>query len=180
MKTFNFLLALLLLSPIGNAIAEHDTKTLNHKVEADGTTVTTEKSHNESFDSDGSRSVEEKERTAVDPKGMLNKKTAETVTEREVGPNGDYTESVTTKHADGTKDKYVAERETSKHILDNGKTTTTTVSRSVDPAGLGNKSESLVKEEIVTNPDGSKKKTFTKKSDGGTVSKETEETTVTH
>ena len=162
-----------LLSPVTAVIAE-DSNAKTETTDSAGTTVNTEHSHSESTGWMGSKKSETDEKVAVDPKGLMNKKTTEGHEEHVAKKNGDYSDSAEVKHADGTVEMDSGEKTTSNHWTDKGKTTTTTREHTVDPKGLMNKQHVQVQEKVVDNGDGTKSKTVTKKVNGDTVSEHTE------
>jgi len=112
------------------------------------------------------------QKTVVDPKGMLNEKSAIVHTKREKKANGDFTNTNTIKKGDGTEVKESIDKSTEGHWTDKGKTTTTTHSKSVDPIGLGNKKTEEVEKKVITNSKGIEEINVTKKIDGETVLEE--------
>lgn len=172
MNIQKFALGLLMLAPTGYVFADNNAESSTKVVDGAGTAVTTGTSRSDTVLGSGVRKTSEEVKTTVDPRGMMNKTTAKTQVERTVEPDGDYSESKTIKHADGTEEKISEERSTAKHLLNSGKTTTTTQTRSTDPAGLGNKVTVEVEESIERNPDGTVKKTVSKNVNGETVAEE--------
>lgn len=164
--------AFMLISTCSIAMAEGSTEVKKSTTDSAGTTVTTENSRHEAVNSDGSDKVTEEAKTVVDPKGMMNEKSAIVQTEREKKENGDFTNSNTIKKADGTEVKESLDKSTASHWTDKGKTTTTTHSKSVDPIGLGNKRTEEVEKKVITNSKGVEEINVTKKIDGETVFEE--------
>jgi hypothetical protein len=154
MKSSILIASVVLLN--GSFVAFADDRSQSHTktTNATGTTVTTDRSDEVTIDSDGARRVAE-EKTVVDPKGILNKTTAESRTEKEVMNNGDYDTTTTRKRADGTHEEVTRSKATSDHWLDKGKTTTTTTTTVVDPKGLNNKQVIEETEKVVTDGKGS-------------------------
>ena len=140
--------------------------------ESDGTTVTREVSHTDSVGTDGVSKSSDDATTIVNPSGTMNEKSAKSHNDRTDKPNGDYAETNTIRHANGTEEKESVEKSTAKHWTDKGKTTTTTRSHSVDPKGMYNKTKSETKVQVDTDPNGSEKKTVTKTVNGETVSED--------
>ena len=166
MKSLTLLLPLLLSTVPALSLADAGSSTKSIETDSAGTTTTTNTSNRNTDEGSGGQKIVEEETTVVDPKGMLNKTSATSHSERDSSANGDYSDTKTTKHADGTKDVNTKSRETTNHWLNKGKTTTTTVGRSVDPKGLGNKEKSEIEEKVETNSDGSEKTTVTKTENG--------------
>lgn len=175
MKTLSLLTAGLLLLPVGAAIADTGTASKTETTDAQGTTVTTEQSNVVKKGWTGATKEEAKVTTEVDPKGLGNSVKTEVERERVVKDAGNFKDSLKVEHANGTVEEETVKKKTAGHLLNDGTTTTTTRSKMVDPKGLGNKRTSEVKEKTETNPDGSFKKSVTKKVNGDTVS-ETEVT----
>jgi hypothetical protein len=173
MKSLNLLLPAILLVPLSFALADDNANSHTSTTDANGTTVTTDSSHKDSVGLTGTKKSVTDKSTVVDPKGLMNKKTAKLHSETKVKPNGDYAESNTLKDENGTEEVETAQKKTSKHWTDNGQTTTVTKTHSVDPEGLGNKEKKVITKKVDTNPDGTKKVTVTKKVNGDTVSDET-------
>lgn len=172
MRTLSILLSILLVSPAAIAIADDDSDTHTNTTDSAGTTVTTDTSHKHSVGVREAKESTEDETTVIDPKGLMNKETTTKHFERKVKPNGDFSESTAIDHADGTKEVVKAETSTDSHWTNKGTTTTTTHSKSLDPAGLGNKKTEVVDEIVETNPGRPEKRTITKKIDGTIVSDE--------
>jgi len=139
---------------------------------AEGTAEVKKSTTEDSAKSDGTVKVTEEAKTVVDPKGMLNEKSAIVHTEREKKANGDFTNTNTIKKGDGTEIKESIDKSTEGHWTDKGKTTTTTHSKSVDPKGLGNKKIEEVEKKVITNSKGIEEINVTKKIDGETVFEE--------
>ena len=166
------LLLVLALAPAGLVHAE-DTHTRHVETDAAGTTVKTETSHDKTVGWTGTKKSTSEVETVVDPKGLGNKLVARSQVETKVKPSGDFSESKTIEHADGTKEHATTAKETSNNWLDKGKTTTTTQTHTVDPKGLGNKHEIEVTETVEFNADGTKKSTVSKTVDGDKVLEKT-------
>ena len=86
--------------------------------------------------------------------------------------NGDYSDSKTTKQANGTIEQESDKKSTKGHWTDKGKAVTTTRTHSMDPKGLGNKQSAEVTEKVDTHPNGDKTTTTTKSINGKTVSED--------
>ena len=165
MKSMQITATCLLLTIVSSAMAEDltNSNTSNTKV-TQGLEVTNEKSNSVQVEKDVSVKSETNLSTTVDPKGMSNKVTASKKRTRVDHKNGDYKDSTTVIHADGTVEKDTVERNTSKNLMDNGKTVSTSSSRVVDPKGLGNKESEEIIDKVDTNPDGTQERTVSEKS----------------
>lgn len=157
--TYITMASLLAVTPL--AIADSINVRHTETDQESGATIDTEASTTTKKNWDGSVETINKEATKVDPKGLNNQVSASTQHERVNHPNGDYSKTDKVKHADGTYEENSEERATSKHILDDGKTTTTTKTKVVDPKGLGNKQQNSTEEKVVENPDGTQSKVVT-------------------
>jgi hypothetical protein len=173
MKSLNALLFTILAIPAAIVNADDSGKTQVSTTDRNGTTVTTETSHKDSVGYKGETKQTSEARTVVDPKGMMNKELVSKTSEKVVKPNGDYSRTDTIKHADGTFEKASSEKNTNEHLLDTGKTTTRTETHTVDPKGLGNKQSMEHEEKVVTEPDGSSKKTVTQELNNRKIYEET-------
>ena len=170
MKYIQVILLALLTSPIAIAVSEDASNSSVKSTEVNGTTITTEQAHTNSVNAKGVTKSSENTKTVVNPKGMMNEQVSETHTERRAEPNGDFSNSTTVHHANGTDEKELDSKSTAKHWTNKGKTTTTSSKHIVDPKGLGNKHDHETREVVETNPDGSEKKTNTEEIDGNVVS----------
>lgn len=157
--TYITMASLLAVAPLAYA----DSINIRHTKtdQASGASIDTEASTTTKKNWDGSVETINKESTTVDPKGLNNQVNASTQQERVNHANGDFSKKDKIQHADGTYEEASEKRTTSKHILDDGKTTTTTKSKVVDPKGLGNKQQNSTEEKVVENPDGTQSKTIT-------------------
>ena len=167
MKTLNLLMSIILVAPVSVAFADNNSDTHTSTTDSAGSTVTTDTSHTDSVGILGTKKSTEDVKTVVDPPGLLNKETTKKHSERQAMPSGDYVESTTINHANGTEENVKAERNTIKHWTNKGETATTTNTRTVDPKGLGNK-QTLKEEEVVqTNPGHPEKRILNSKVNGG-------------
>jgi len=173
MKTLSklFIIPLALLGSVATVNADSRTHTEN--TDSSGTSVTVDKSHQDSTNMLGTHTEKTDIERETDPKG-LNNKTKETYhAEESTKPNGDRSAEVSGVDANGTAVKNTDSEKTRAH-WDGSKTTTETHTRVVDPKGLGNKSETETTNEVTHNADGS---TTTKRKVNGET---TSETTVAH
>ena len=84
------------------ALADDTGSTRTIKTDPAGTTVTTDISHTDSVTKSGVVKSTEDEKTVVDPKGLMNKTSAKSHSERTESPKGDFAASNTTTHGNGT------------------------------------------------------------------------------
>lgn len=172
MKSLTAFLSLFLIVPLSIAHAEESSTKHTEKTTADGTLVKTDTSHETAVSSDGSRNSVQDTKTVVDPKGLMNKDSVEKHSEQETSPNGDYSNSDTVRHADGSLEEVKSKQTTSNHWTDKGKDTTTTYSHTVDPKGLGNKASVEVTEKENVSPGKAGVASITTKVNGDTISRE--------
>jgi|GEM_PF-4751487 len=173
MRNKLLILSSMLIVPASMAFAADSGSSSNTTTDSMGTTTKTSTSHNASVGAGGAVKSTETANTVVDPKGMLNTTSVNSRSERRRNPNGDYSDSKTVNHADGSTESVAVSKNTAKHWTNDGKTTTTATTRTLDPVGLGNKQTSEVTETIERNPDGSGSRKVTTEVDGKTVSDET-------
>ena len=177
MKSFKILLAILLITPVSIVLAEDHSDTQSKTIDVNGTSIKSETSHSDTVGITGVKKSTDDQKTTVDPKGLMNKKTIKKHSEHKLSPNGDYSDSVSVKEVNGTVENSSSQKKTSKNWTNKGETVTTTHSESVDPKGLGNKQSKKDIEKDDINPNGTEKKTVTNEVNGETISKDLE---VTH
>lgn len=168
MTRYSFILPALVLSLATAAHAETEAAIHSESVNSAGTTVTVDKSHENTVGFTGTRTIETESKVVTDPKGLNNKTKEITKIKQTIDKDGDTSREVLTVDAAGTK----RESDTTVATSDNwggGKTVTSTHTEIVDPEGLGNKQTVEVKKEVVTNADGTTESTV-KKVDGNVVS----------
>ncbi len=172
MKSLSTIILGLLTLPAAIASAADSEKMTSTTTDTSGTTVVSETSYRNTVGARGEKKERSEVSTIVDPKGMMNKESVHESAEKVVEPDGDFSESETIRHADGTLEVNSLEKKTRNHITNAGKTITKTETRSLDPKGLGNKETRTLEEKEVINPDGSSVKTQTEELNGQRVSNE--------
>jgi len=173
MRNKLLILSSLLIVPASMAFAADSATTNTTDTDAMGTTTKTSTTRSTSTGASGIVNSNETESTVVDPKGMLNTTSVDSRSARMRKPDGDYSDSKTVKHADGSSESVAVSKNSAKHWTNDGKTTTTSTTRTLDPVGLGNKQTSEVTETVERNPDGSGSRKITSELNGETVSEET-------
>jgi hypothetical protein len=172
MKSPHTLLSIFLMVSLSMAQAEESSTRHTEKTTANGTLVKTDSSHESAVNSDGVKKSVQDIKTVVDPVGMMNKDSVEKHIEREISPNGDYDNTDTVRHADGSLEEVKSKQITSDHWTDRGKDTITTYKRTVDPKGLGNKTSVEVVEKEDVSPGQTREEITTTKINGDTISRE--------
>lgn len=137
-----------------------------------GTKITTKESQEVKVGVTGTQQVELDQTVTVDPKGILNRRSATVEHESQIKRNGDYKETLETNDLEGTTEKDEITQETDTPLLGKGRTTTTVRKKEVDPKGLFNKETLKVKEEVTEDGSGNVKRKVTTTINGKEVSEE--------
>lgn len=173
-KTLSLSALTLLLTSV--AFAE-ESKVSTTAVDANGVEVDTQKVQSKSKTMMGNTVVKSKESVTVDPKGMNNKVETSHTVKNTMGDDGSFDKKDSKMHSDGTSEVVKNTKSVSNHMMDDGKTVTTTNTKTVDPVGLGNKA--TIQNKVVEKDDGhgSVTKTVTGKVNGNTVLENSESNT---
>ncbi len=153
-----------------HADGSYKTKSSAYTTDASGTARKMEVEERASTDSDGDKKVVSNTETSTDPKGLMNKTTAERRTELNSDARGSYDRETSAKSVDAQGTKRTFHNETEKDVDSDGSSKTTVTSKRVeDPKGLMNKQTAEEKKTIKTDAAGQTSMKVEKKLNGDTV-----------